>query len=83
VPLVARRIVTAVKGTVTPVLPSGWTPDKASFDYTVDPNQHTRTTVLVSIPADAAEGVYPIGMQTVYQGAVQRELHTYRVRIAK
>ena len=68
-------------GSLTPVLPPGWKPAQDRFDYTVEPMKFARFTTTTIVPPDAADGLYPIGVQTEYKATTQRELHTYRVEV--
>ncbi|HEY8666505.1 MAG TPA: NEW3 domain-containing protein, partial [Tepidisphaeraceae bacterium] len=73
----------ALEGRIAPVLPKGWKPEKDGFDYKVEPKKFARFTTMVTIPADAAAAIYPIGASTSHKGTEQRELHAYRVEVAR
>jgi hypothetical protein len=68
-------------GRLSPVLPARWHAVPDAFDYTVEPLKFARFTTKVVVPAGVRSGVYPIGAETAYKDTIQRELHTYRVRI--
>jgi hypothetical protein len=72
-----------ITGNLSPVLPADWKAEKEEFAYTVEPMKFVRFTTMATVPADCADGIYPIGIQSKYKGIVQRELHTYRVAVKR
>lgn len=72
---------TGLKGSVSPSLPDGWKADHAAFDYAVAPMKFARFSALVAVPASAGAGIYKLGAQTTFKGAVQHEIHAHRVLI--
>lgn len=49
-----------LSGAVTLACPAGWTATPDDYPVRLDPGEHAGTGVAVTIPADAAPGLYPI-----------------------
>jgi alpha-mannosidase len=52
-----------LRGTVTLVCPDGWSARPAALPVRLPPGEHLETDVAVTVPPDAAPGLYPIRAQ--------------------